>query len=128
MNKLKFCPNCNITKENAQLRAALAATGARFKKEDIQEFNRGYLYGIKHKNGDEYENCPFCGTKVLDTNISQDDFSTLEDVSNCNRQLLEAMIQLHDTDIIEYELKMGQFRKQLKQQEQIEKQEQRESR
>ena len=39
-----------------------------------------------------------------------DDFLTIRDASNCNRDLLFAMIKLHDEDPIEYELKISQFR------------------
>jgi hypothetical protein len=121
MSILKFCPSCNVTKANAQLKASIAATGIKYKKEDVLEFNKGFLWGIKPKDGGEYKVCPFCGTEVVNASISQEDFETLEDASNCNRQLLEAMIKLHDTDIIEYELKMSQFRIQVQQQEQMKK-------
>lgn len=124
MSILKFCPNCNITKSNAELKAALAATGTRYKKEDVLEFNKGFLWGIKPKDGKEYTVCPFCGTTLINASISQEDFSILEDASNCNRQFLEAMIKLHDEDIIEYELKMSQFRTQVNQIKVIEEQKQ----
>ena len=49
-------------------------------------------------------------------NISENDFYTLFVSSNGNRQLLDAMINLKDKDIIEYELKMSQIRNQVDQQ------------
>ena len=118
MSKLQYCPKCNETGKNAELKAAFAATGTRWKKEDVIEFNKGFLWGLKPKDGgDEFEVCPFCGTKVVDAGISKEDFEVLDDATNCNRQLLEAMIELRKKDIIEYELKMGQFRTMAKQQE-----------
>lgn len=127
MSILKFCPNCNITKRNAEFKAVLAATGTRYKKEDVLEFNKGFLWGIKSKDNKEYTVCPFCGTTLMDASISQEDFAILEDVSNCNRQFLEAMIKLHDEDIIEYELKMSQFKAQADQTKTVEEQKQNEN-
>ena len=66
----------------------------------------GYVY-----EGDIVPNtCPVCGNDKL---IEQD-FYTLQELK-CSQQLIEAMQKLRDSDIIEYELKMSQFRNQLEQ-------------
>ena len=70
------------------------------------EFARGYIGGWEHG----LTKCPFCGSPVVDTNLPDQDFTILRDVSNYNRKFLEEMIKLHNENIIEYELKMSQFR------------------
>ena len=57
---------------------------------------------------------------ILDK-ISIDDYFTIADIS-MDTNFLQAMIQLKEKDIIEYELKMSQFRNQSKQAEQIQSQ------
>ena len=78
------------------------------------------------------DKCPTCGvpvgkhcivvndSSILDK-ISTDDYFTITDIST-DTSFLEAMIQLKEKDIIEYELKMSQFRNQSKQAEQIQSQ------
>lgn len=75
------------------------------------EFARGYIGGWNRG----LEKCPFCGGAVIDTNLPDSDFTIIRDISDYNRQFLESMIQLYNDDIIEYELKMSQFRNQLDQ-------------
>lgn len=53
----------------------------------------------------------------VSTNISSNDFNIIKDVSDSDRQFLEAMIELKKNDPIEYQLKMSQFKANLKQQE-----------
>lgn len=113
MNKIKYCNHCSITKEN--MRGAVS--------EDIANFGAGYLIGY---NTDILE-CPFCHKYLIDIPISEDDFLCIRKVSHCNKDLLEAMIKLHDENIIEYETRMSQFRTQVQQQEQIKKQQQEDS-
>lgn len=72
------------------------------------EFARGYIGGWNRG----LEKCPFCGGVVIDTNLPDSDFTIIRDISDYNRQFLESMIQLYNDDIIEYELKMSQFRTQ----------------
>ena len=79
------------------------------------EFARGYIGGWEH----DLTKCPFCGSPVVDTNLPDSDFTILRDVSNYNRSFLEAMIKFHNTDIVEYELKMSQFRTQYEQQQSL---------
>lgn len=66
--------------------------------------------------------CPFCHGKLIDINMTTDEFKILGKASNYNRQLLDAMIKLKQDDIIEYELKMSQFRNQVEQQNTVKQQ------
>lgn len=59
--------------------------------------------------------CNKCGNKLVQTNITISDFSIIQKISK-NRDFIQAMIDLHDKDIVEYELKMSQFRIQAEQQ------------
>ena len=61
----------------------------------------------------EYKN------KLVKTNVTKSDFSIIQKISK-DREFIQAMIDLHDKDIIEYELKMSQFRAQAEQQKSIE--------
>lgn len=64
------------------------------------------------------EECPYDHNTDLETyNISGEDLLIICDISE-EPAFLEAMIQLKETDIIEYNLKMSQFRTQVEQQEQ----------
>lgn len=74
------------------------------------------------------EHCPVCGVPVgkscriiedisVLNSISVNDYFTITSIS-ANAEFLEAMIALKEKDIIEYELKMSQFRNQAQQIEQ----------
>lgn len=57
------------------------------------------------------DKCPMCGKLgLIETNITEEELETIGKASNYNPQLLTAMRELKDKDIIEYELKMSQFR------------------
>lgn len=58
-----------------------------------------------------------CGCKLTDIDFPNDDFYVIRDISK-SIQFLNAMINLYQTDIIEYELKMSQFRQQVEGQKQ----------
>ena len=60
--------------------------------------------------------CPYCKNIVEDINISYDEYKILMSVSP-DSSFLDAMIQLKENDIIEYNLKLSQFRTQVQQQE-----------
>lgn len=53
--------------------------------------------------------CPRCKTEMIEINMSCDDFFVLKHTSE-NVEFYEAMIKLHDEDIITYEEKMSTFR------------------
>lgn len=62
--------------------------------------------------------CPIHKTNMQEININIDDYLILEKTSN-NITFFDAMIKLKQDDIVEYELKMSQFRSQISQQAQI---------
>lgn len=97
-----FCENCSNNRKSTD------------------DPTKGYLEIFNLNNID---NCPYCESEIIDTGVSKPDFITLVHVSNNNRQLLDAMVDLHNKDIIEYELKMSQFRNQYEQEQQAQKQE-----
>lgn len=88
-NHLKICPTC--------------------KKEKIQDgiYRNGYIdFYI-----DTATKCPY-GHPIIMTSMPDDDFTILSKISD-STDFYDAMIKLHDDDIIEYELKMSQFRSQV---------------
>lgn len=56
-----------------------------------------------------------CNGNLIETSLSYDDFCVLCDISEDN-SFFQAMIDLKEKDIIEYNLKMSQFKSQLEQQ------------
>lgn len=78
------------------------------------------FYGyIGFVDKDDYE-CPICQNQMEDTNITIDEYQIIDNISN-DVSFLEAMIDLKKKDPIEYQLKLNQFKTQVKQQEQDEK-------
>jgi len=106
-NNVKFCSSCNETGIN-EMATAFVEGSRPF------NFNKGMIrpYEIKSQNI-----CPYCGNNLRDTGITDDDMDSLWDVSDSDRQFLEAMIDLKKKDPIEYQLKMSQFKANLRQQE-----------
>ena len=67
--------------------------------------------------------CPFCNSKLIDTGLPVSDFHLIAKASDWNRQVLDLMMELHENDPIEYQLKLNQFKLQNEQAEKIEEQE-----
>lgn len=63
--------------------------------------------------------CPFCNNKLTDTGLPSDDVHLIGEMSKWNRQLLDAMIELHKEDIVEYQLKLNELRLQKEQSDRI---------
>lgn len=104
---VKFCPVCNETKQNTSLC---------FNNERFREFTKGYFYLFEPK--EDTKICPCCENGVLeDSSLTFEEFKIIDNVSDSDRQFLEAMIELKKNDPIEYQLKMSQFKANLKQQE-----------
>lgn len=61
--------------------------------------------------------CPKCKIDIPEIDLTFEDFYTIKHISE-NVEFYEAMIDLKQKDIIEYELKMSQFRTQAGQQKQ----------
>lgn len=64
----------------------------------------------------EYENniCPFCKSQLINTMLTENDFDEIGEYSHYNRDLLLAMIELRQKDVIEFETKMQPFRQEAK--------------
>lgn len=87
---LKICPTC--------------------KKEKIKDAfssSPGYIDYLY----DSAEKCRY-GHPIIMTSMPDDDFTILSKISD-STDFYDAMIKLHDDDIIEYELKISQFRSQV---------------
>lgn len=106
---VKFCPCCNETRKNA-----ITLFGS---ESDAIEFYKGYL--ILYKVDSSTNRCPCCNTEVIDSVLTEDEFFTIENLTT-NRKLLDEMVKLKNEDIIEFELKMSQFRNQVQQQKAVE--------
>ncbi len=106
-NNIQFCSNCDKTGSNQMYKLV---------GNSKKDFQRGFIYPFEIK-GDDKSICPYCSNKLIDTLITENDFDLIEDVSDSDRQFLEAMIDLKKNDPIEYQLKMSQFKANLKQQE-----------
>ena len=103
---LKFCPVCNKTGQNSMDWC--------FNEKSI-EFLKGYH--IFEPDGGFGKICPSCKKGVLeDSIITYEELEIIQDVSDSDRQFLEAMIELKKNDPIEYQLKISQFKANLKQQ------------
>jgi Zn finger protein HypA/HybF involved in hydrogenase expression len=63
--------------------------------------------------------CPFCNNKLIDTGFPVEDFHLIGKATDWNRQVLDLMMELHDKDLIEYQLKLNQFKLQQEQHEAI---------
>ena len=63
-----------------------------------------------------------CGGELIDTGISHDELMIIRKISSDNA-FLDAMIELKQKDIIEYGLKLSQFKSQLEQKRQVNQQE-----
>ncbi len=97
MKKIKYCKTCAEHEKGTDSWGSYENT----------EYIRGF---ITYLDDESVTKCPECDHDIITVNMSHDDFLTIRDASNCNRNLLFAMIKLHDDDPIEYELKMAQFR------------------
>lgn len=97
MKKIKYCKTCAEREKGTN----------EWGSHENTEYVRGF---VNYLNDETVNECPMCKNNLETVNISSDDFLTIRDASNCNRDLLFAMIKLHDDDPIEYELKMAQFR------------------
>ncbi len=61
--------------------------------------------------------CKECGGTVIDLKMLSEDYDILTEISG-DPKFIESMIELQESDIVEYQLKMSQFRNQVEQQKQ----------
>ena len=95
-----FCSTCNKNGSNQMYKLI---------GNDKKAFQKGFIYPFEIKSNNEYI-CPYCNNKLIDTFITENEFNLIEDISDSDRQFLEAMIELKKNDPIEYQLKMSQFK------------------
>ena len=91
MRKIKFCKKCN---------------------ENHEEMFNGYFNWLK----DDCYECPIksCRNKLIVLDIDAEDFDIIYKISH-DTAFIEAMIKLKETDPIEYQLKLSQFKNQVQQ-------------
>lgn len=107
---VKFCSVCSETKQNTSLC---------FNNEKFREFTKGYFYLFEPK--EDTKICPCCEKGILENSpLTFEEFKIIDDVSDSDRQFLEAMIELKKNNPIEYQLKMSQFKANLSQQQVVE--------
>lgn len=98
MFEIKYCPKCKDNKN--------------FQNEYHTDWNPVQGYFIAFSPSDDI--CPYCKEKIKSTHMDYDNFKDILSVSTDER-FVDTMISLYNNDIIEYELKMSQFRNQLEQ-------------
>lgn len=76
-----------------------------------------FYIGGENKDINCIDNYKNCGGIMCDTGLKFDEANIIRKISSDN-ELLNAMIDLKEKDIIEYNLKMSQFRTQINQQKQ----------
>ena len=92
---IKFCKKCQETKQ--------------------WNCPSGYYFAWK----DSVTHCPNCGYELIDIDFPAQDLAIIEDISN-DVDFIESMIKLHDSDPIEYQLKLSQFKANLSQTKAVE--------
>lgn len=117
------CKNCDPNHE-------LDILNPRWSSRKKAEYRKGFvgIYETEKFPSDYNEKldqliCPFCNNKLIDTNFPHEDFNLIGKATDWNRQILDLMMELHEKDLIEYQLKLNQFKLQQEQHETIKKQE-----
>lgn len=62
----------------------------------------------------EYQNCEYCGAKLLHTNMTAEEEFLIKHISE-DKDFFMAMLKLREDDIIEYQTKISSFRDKAKQ-------------
>ncbi len=66
--------------------------------------------------------CPYCKNEIKEINITYEEYDTITSISK-DINFLEKMIQLKNEDIVEYQLKLNQFKASVDVQSQVKKEE-----
>lgn len=118
------CNNCDPNHELDKLNPRWSSIGKEI------EFNKGFIgiYETEKFPSDYNEKldqliCPFCNNKLIDTNFPHEDFRLIGEATDYNRQVLDLMMELHQKDLIEYQLKFNQFKLQQEQSDIVREQE-----
>lgn len=88
-SKVSFCPEC---------------------------FKDWYLFDPSEnpEKDSEYQNCEYCGAKLLHTNMTAEEKFLIKHISE-DKDFFIAMLKLRENDIIEYQTKISSFRDKAKQ-------------
>lgn len=114
------CCNCDPTNELVKMNSRSITQGKL--AEYCKNFVGIQIYSNFPQNYDDKLNkliCPFCNNKLVDTELPVDDFHLIGKSSDWNRQVLDAMMELHKKDPIEYQLKLNQFKFQQEQKDNV---------
>lgn len=76
------------------------------------------LQGYTNSWSDNTHTCPVCKHDLTDIDFPEEDFKIIKQISY-DPQFIESMIELRKKDIIEYNLKLSQFRNQIAQQNRV---------
>ena len=122
------CSNCDPNHE-------LDILNPRWSSTQKSEYRKGFvgIYETEKFPTDYNEKldqliCPFCNSKLIDTNFPHEDFNLIGKTTDYNRQILDLMMELHEKDLIEYQLKLNQFKLQQEQSDVIKEQERKSNR
>ncbi|MCM1237321.1 MAG: hypothetical protein NC489_45215 [Ruminococcus flavefaciens] len=120
-NTVLKCNNCDPNYELDELnpRWSSGEKQAKYYKNFVGIYKTGNFPADYNEKLDQLI-CPFCNSKLVDTNFPHDDFTLIGKVTDWNRQVLDAMMELHENDPIEYQLKLNQFKQQQEQQDMAE--------
>lgn len=118
------CNNCDPSYELGEINSRWKNRGKL--AEYCKNFVGIQIYSVAPEDYNEKLNqliCPFCSNNLVDTGLPIDDFHLIGKVTDYNRQVLDLMMELHEKDLIEYQLKLNQFKRQQEQHEAIKEQE-----
>ena len=82
-NNIQFCSNCDKTGKNEYADAFREGSNG-------FNFHKGFIHPHEIKD-DNTDVCPYCNNKLVDTLITENDFDLIWDVSDSDRQFLEAI-------------------------------------
>lgn len=105
MYKARYCPYC---KEHGTT-------------EKLPNFRYPFYYEACYDTNEDIE-CDYCNRILVKMNLTNEEFDTIIDISS-DSSFIEAMDELKSKDIIEFNLKMSQFKSQVSQTQAQQKQE-----
>ena len=94
---MKICPNCWWTGENVK----------RYRMLNFDRSNK-YAAEVEFEKGiitveNESDNiCPYCNSRLENTNMTYDEFCLIGRKSNYNREMLRKYLKLSKDDVLEY--------------------------
>lgn len=111
-DKLKYCPNClgnNVESKNVVIEPnnpAVKLIGSNLMPMHYYTMYRGFFTTFTYLDNTI---CPKCKTKLIEMNLTEDEWNTLNAVS-LEQDFIFAMDKLKQENIIEFTEKMSQFR------------------